>query len=63
MTERRWLTIEQASQELQIPRKSLYRLIGQQKIPPGAVRRDLGRSIRLRASWVETGELPMERKT
>lgn len=57
MADRLWLTCEQASQALQIPRKSLFRLVGQQKIPPSAVRR-VGRSIRVSASWVETGELP-----
>lgn len=51
---RRWLTIAEAADHFAISAKTLYSLVGRNRLPKGSVLR-LGRLLRIDVSVVEAG--------
>ena len=52
MTERRWVSVSEASAYFGINRKTLYSLAARGLLPPGAVLK-LGRTVRINISVIE----------
>lgn len=59
---KRWCSIKQAAEYFQIPRGTVYSLIGRGRLPAGAVLR-LGRQIRINVEMIEQGAAVKGRKT
>jgi len=53
-SKRHWLTIAEAADHFAISRKTLYSLIGRDRLPAGSVLK-IGRQIRINAVAIEEG--------